>query len=82
METLKNPTEGQNQFYSDMTKAGYEVEVYHGSGGRQTYAVACYTVRNRYSENLPDAQDVIRATKVRIVWDGLGGNDIVLAPYA
>lgn len=65
------------QFTRDMERAGFEVEDFPTRRGDYLPAVHCTMGSSRYSDH-PDVQDVVRATKVRLQWDGNGGLVVVM----
>jgi hypothetical protein len=73
-------TKEQRQFREDMEKAGFQTRWYSGRGmfGRSTYGVTCRGgVTCNSDEDLPDVQDVYRATKVRLARDSMGTGTIL-----
>jgi hypothetical protein len=60
-----------NAFVTDMTTAGYKPFHYNG---RFYYKGPAVTVDRN------DLQDVIRATEVKLQWDEMGRDDVVVYP--
>jgi hypothetical protein len=59
------------RFEEDLERMGYEVVEYHG---RWAYHGPSVKVNAR------DLQDVLRATRVRVIWDTLGKDGLVIYP--
>lgn len=64
-------TENHKKFADDLEEMGYEVREYHGRWGYHGPSV---------SIEAHELQDVLRATDVRVVWDTLGKDGLIVYP--
>lgn len=62
---------GHRKFEEDLERMGYEVEEYRGRWGYHGPSVKV---------DMSELQDVLRATDVRVVWDTLGKDGLVIYP--
>lgn len=82
-DLLKNPSPVQARFREEMIAAGFEVRTHPLHGMRDVYGVEARITHAstpyRPGQNTPHAQDVYRATRIRLETDQIGYN-VVLYP--
>jgi len=81
MPSTRRPYTKAQQFIRDMERAGFTVEDHPTRDGYVLPSVQCHMGHNPYERlgyDLPDAQDVVRATRLRLRWDGCGGLVVVM----
>lgn len=71
MNPYKHERSAYRTFRADMAAAGYEVEEYHGRFSYQGPAVRI---------DAAALQDLIRATRVYVVWDQMGKDGLIVYP--